>query len=659
MPLALSPACSTSSTPSSAEERLGNNVDGYFPEVLAKDLERSSAVFATHNMTAGPPQGGLVVEDVRPGSSSGWPHRSASLPRHGPAGRPLLPIQERNSVISLMDHHANLTDTTSEFDSMSETHYPRGPAAASFSVHEQSIITTATSLTSSSWMPSPKASPAFLPVRENSWIEPDSDEEDDQEMRDAPHEDNLATLTPRPPTPPESDSSTETTPHAQPPTVSNRQHLHRKSYSVSGSSPTPAPRRRGSGRHPEFKSYRSISNSISTTRKVNGKLASSPTIATQRVRSSSLQSPRTHVQPEPSSQSGEILQPRRFEPNPLPSPKPDYDDEADDEDMSTVGDRPSKRHSPTFIRPSPPPSPLPSVQSWLNGNAQSYSVQCAGDELTKAVPLPPNVVENLRVSVTCFPETMLLTSSLTVETIRQYSKKVRQPGNELLSKLAPDPPETSRKSIWKRVVAYKRQSPTIDLSRSQTPMLDFHPQSNSSNPWTVPKPWAPLKNVFGSASDYICDALWAHILAYNYISALVPRTSLQRKLSHGRCSSSNESPNEEIPKKAASLLGLSVSQDMNSSVDRMAKKLGSQIPWRLNKETMVAEQSPRSATYENSMRDIQTGLMSSIMRLIATAKLMAEDGSAAERSVEVETRGVDALFVRSLCEIVRQAEESS
>ena len=63
-----------------------------------------------------------------------------------------------------------------------------------------------------------------------------------------------------------------------------------------------------------------------------------------------------------------------------------------------------------FIRPPPPASPLPSVESWLNSNAHSYAT-CHSDDVFRAVPLPPNVMETLRISVTCFPETMLLTST--------------------------------------------------------------------------------------------------------------------------------------------------------------------------------------------------------------------------------------------------------
>jgi hypothetical protein len=148
------------------------------------------------------------------------------------------------------------------------------------------------------------------------------------------------------------------------------------------------------------------------------------------------------------------------------------------------------------------------------------------------------------------------------------------------------------------------------------------------------------------------DALWAHVVAYNCVSALVPRTPVNRANSRlSRPPTSHDK--DEIPKKAASLLGLT------SAPDNLTRKLASQLPWGLNKESMVTEQSAKAANYDNTTRDIQAGLMRCIIRLIATARLMSEDMSTEERSVEIEAGSVDVLFTRSLCEIVRIAEENA
>jgi len=332
----------------------------------------------------------------------------------------------------------------------------------------------------------------------------------------------------------------------------------------------------------------------------------------------------------------------------------------EDDDLFSGEDVPRPKRSRTtntvFIRPSPP-SPLPSVQSWLNGSTQPYTAQTPGDDLPKAVPLPPNVVETLRVSIACFPETMLLTDSLTVETIRNYAKKVRQPTSDaLLSNLQPDSPSgIARKSLWKRAMSYKRSAAA---QLHQNPRSSISGGANLKSPSTAtlenhaPKAWTPLKHVFGCCSDYILDALWAHIVAYNCISALVPRLPAgraQNRLSRPPTSHDKE----EIPKKAASLLGLA------ASPDNITRKLASPLPWGRNKETMVTEQSAKAIHYDNTARDIQAGLMRCIMRLVATARLMSEDGSTEDRSVEVETGNVDVLFTRSLCEIVRIAEDNA
>ena len=675
MPLTLSPAgstTSTSSSPSLAEEQIGNRVDGYFPEILAQDLEISNSVFAARNMTAGPPESSLSADDNGQTMHSPWAHRSVSSPYHclsGP-GRPLGPIQERDSVVSFLndDEHPNYDEYSTDPGSISGTDISRGPEAASASFHnrEQSIITAATSLTSSSWMPSPKDSPPCDLARDHSWIDADSDE-DEQEPHDDPAEENLAPLSPRPPTPPDSDNDAETrTPgREQAPSSGRSGKLHRKSYSISGSMPVSPPRRRHSGRRSESANQRSASPSADSIRqscssKTRPRVASPPA---GRPRASSMQNLQSHLIRTTSSRKKPQNQLLRFTSDTRPGTEPARMDNcdlgSDDEDCPTRNRKESTR-SPVYIRPSPPPSPLPSVQSWLNGSAGPYTAQGPGDDLARAIPLPPNVVETLRVSIACFPETMLLTSSLTLETIRNYSKKVRQPSvDPMSSNLVPDPPGSPRRSLWKRVVAYKRSATTNSERRSPySPgsQEGTNLKSLSSASLEPPKAWAPLKNVFGHCSDYICDALWAHIVAYNYISALVPRTvTPQRRPSQGRSSTGNDSHKDEIPKKAASLLGLG--QDRGTGVASVARKLGSQLSWAL-KDGMVAEQSPRSAMYESATRDIQAGLMRCIMRLIATAKLMAEDETTEERVVEVETRGVDVLLTRSLCEIVRMAEES-
>ncbi|VUC20883.1 unnamed protein product [Clonostachys rosea] len=577
MPLALSPASSHSSTPLSGGEMIESHVDGYFPELLAKDLERSAVIIASRNLPLGNAET-KTSEAKGAVSSHGWPSRYPQTPQYQPASRPsrqLGSIQERRSVVSFVDHGAHTDYSTTDDDSFyANEGYISTVGPSSVAYHELTTSTAATSLASNVSVPSLNKTLYYDPTFEHSWIDPDSDSDEPDQMV----ENHIGSLSPRPPTPPVSELGAMSPQH-------------------------------------------------------NGKVA----------RRSSTRSRRSARPPNDSN----------------PSTQPHYDDSDSDEVSNTPRKTPQ---SPVFIRPSPPPSPLPTVQSWLHGNALPYASQCQGEDLAKAIPLPPNIMETLRVSIACFPETMLLTSSLTIETIRNYSRKVRQPSIELVNNLVPDSPvESSRKSLWKRVVTYKRGSSSSPRDRTRSPSpteQSLRSPSSSSLPSPSPKTWLPLKSVFGCCSDYICEALWAHIVAYNYISALIPRAPPQAKSNRHRSSTSNDSLKDEIPRKAASILGIAASQGgAIPNMERPTLKIRTSSSWTLNKERMVAEQSSRAASHENSTREIQTGLMRCIVRLIATAQLMSEDGKADEKIVEMETRGVDMLFTRSLCEIVRMSED--
>ncbi|KAG9252545.1 uncharacterized protein F5Z01DRAFT_676022 [Emericellopsis atlantica] len=665
MPLALSPAGSAESSPSTPGEQIGIMVDDYFPEILAKDLQRSNSTSGYRLSGRELPRTASPASDCGPSSTMSGAHRSVSSPYHGVSGarRCLGPIQERNSVVSFLEQqnhhhqqqHSALDEDSSDEDSFTDFSASKDPVVRALSFREQSIITAATSLASSTWVPSPSTPPCRM-GRGQSWIEADS--EDEGVPVDETNEDQMPGLSPRPPSPPASNSSVGSA--AEMPDVARRappRRGHRKSYSIGGLA---APRRRPSARRPD-ESQRAGASSPAPDipRHATQTRSKSTSPAIHRQRASSLQTSRHDgfTAPAPHSRHKDTIAASPSDSHFLhrPTHAEEDDDLFSDEDVPRP--KRSRTTNTVFIRPSPPPSPLPSVQSWLNGSTQPYTAPTPGDDLPKAVPLPPNVVETLRVSIACFPETMLLTDSLTVETIRNYAKKVRQPTSDaLLSNLQPDSPNGApRKSLWKRAMSYKRSAAA---QLHQNPRSSNSGATNLKSPSTAtlenhaPKTWTPLKHVFGCCSDYILDALWAHVVAYNCISALVPRLPAGR--AHNRLSRPPTSHDkEEIPKKAASLLGLA------ASPDNFTRKFTSQLPWGLNKETMVTEQSAKSINYDNTTRDIQAGLMRCIMRLIATARLMSENGSTEDRSVEVETGNVDVLFTRSLCEIVRIAEDNA
>ncbi|CAK7228302.1 hypothetical protein SBRCBS47491_006861 [Sporothrix bragantina] len=225
------------------------------------------------------------------------------------------------------------------------------------------------------------------------------------------------------------------------------------------------------------------------------------------------------------------------------------------------------------------------------------------------IPLPREVVDTLRVSVSCFPETMLSLSSFSIQTIRSYSRKVRRCSQadaddtyRLLMDASPPtlPPSPtnathhipqspasptamsfdlgtgvsrsvtaasstshSSRRFWKLPKKLAGSSHSGNDNRSAGPALNMFTgfrsstsstgSSNHSNGYplspTTMGSSAPrmssvsrrgsarpdnteddqskangmcFKRIFPTGSDYLCDALYAHILAFNYISLLCP-----------------------------------------------------------------------------------------------------------------------------------------
>ncbi|KJZ75853.1 hypothetical protein HIM_04677 [Hirsutella minnesotensis 3608] len=671
MPLALSPSCSSLWSSSSAEEPVGERVDDYFPELLARDLELSTRVFTSKRMTAGMPISTLSLDDRgRQRSCRMMP----SLPYLAASARvkSLGPIEERSSRVSFLNPQGLpvLDDTSSDLDSRSTAQASEDTLPPSIRPRE-SYMTMATSLASTSWKPSMKSPARRGGARESSWIDGDSDGEGHDDDDEGLRRSNLESPTPRPPTPPESDRESGV-PGSK---IDVRGHwgyneapLHRKSHSVSGSSPATS-RRKLSAASLDVPLRPASTAGVrgnEARESIYGRL---PSVLTK---PNGFTNRQEEFRPRHARKltGGSLMANRRsLHINVVTEPSPVSEDYSDLEEELMTPPRlqhpyhPLSSH-PVEIAPPPPRPPLRNVQSWLNGSLQPMPRSLQNEDLTKVVPLPPDAMETLRVSIACFPETMLLSSSLTIETIRTYSRKVRQPSIELFRNLpirspSPESPtQANKKSLWRKVVPYKKgweaPEPKQRLHHSGHNSID----STTSCPPSPPKPWESLKHVFGCYSDYICDALYAHILAYNYIAALASRNSQpHQKVQRGASIATRDSQQsqEEIPKKAASLLGLAGAGDAAaSSFSRLTRRLGTPLgSW--TKEEMITSQPSASANHEN----MQQGLLKCIYRLVATAKLIAETGSGDETTIKEEVEEMDMLFVRSLCEIVRMAEEAS
>ncbi|KAG6034925.1 hypothetical protein E4U41_006302 [Claviceps citrina] len=671
MPLALLPSSSSSWTSRqsvTSDNGAVDRLDECLPELLARDLEMSADVFASKDMTAASPNTGFLSDERSQARASSMPMYSPYLAASARV-QVLGAIQERDSMISFIkqdddpamnEHHSDSASMISQ-DSSEEAEPP------SFR-HRGSVVTTATSV--GSMRGKAKISPPPERTCGCSWFDVYLDrEERDDETRD---ELNAGPLSPRPPTPPghdiraavssfgaqpshvlrrksRSDNGDVTIPTSpRQPIRSSLNMIHHRSSSVPSSQPQPSMSCGGSSLSPPF-GNRPCRDSKKLGRTqplcVNTVATSFPTA-------------------RPLNLAGEPHQLRDL------SPMSDEVVESDDETMcSPLQKRPSKENS-VSVGPPSPSQPMRTVQSWLNSTLQPYSWVSQSEDNARVVPLPPDALENLRVSVACFPETLLLTSSLTVETIRSYGKKVRQlslGSSQSTMTGITSVPEPPRRPLWRKVIPHRRGSQPPEAVTFSRPCSSRHDHGSAptSSAYTDPsKPWIPLRNVFGSCSDYICDALYAHIVAYNYVSALVVR-SPSRPSGPGRFSTANTRdphPRDDIPKKAASLLGLSSGgDDRAASMARLPqRRLGSSLGDWSHREGMVTQRDTTAATAQDgALRAIQTGLLRCISRLVSTAKLMAENGAGEERMVDMETEEADMLFMRSLCEIVRVAEEAS
>lgn len=330
--------------------------------------------------------------------------------------------------------------------------------------------------------------------------------------------------------------------------------------------------------------------------------------------------------------------------------------------------------TPTLFTQLPPPPGLGPEQSVRPG-----------------LPLPPHVLENLRVSVKGFPDTMLLTSSLSIETIRTYAKKLRRPENSLdLSPLSPVGTVGSTSSRWKRSMGRTASRTTLNPLPPVDPN-DLNLTRTSSTTRSSPS-WSCIKRVFPSGSDYRCEALYAHLLAYNYLATIcghdvVPLTlpvpsPVRRGTApvHVRCASlsaemlARTEPDffPVVPKKAAHLLGIGAGSDAPRNMVRTASlksvggvrsllKRGRRGRDEVDIETLAGKPGGKPGN-EVALREIMTGLVKCIAALVRLLKNAASVESGAGDEIGEEEEGddvaqLDMHMFRALCELVRAEEE--
>ncbi|KAK4447491.1 hypothetical protein QBC34DRAFT_303204 [Podospora aff. communis PSN243] len=309
---------------------------------------------------------------------------------------------------------------------------------------------------------------------------------------------------------------------------------------------------------------------------------------------------------------------------------------------------------------------MATIGSWAESNAEVFAPRAANNSSVismPGIPLPPEVVETLRISIACFPETMLLSSSLSIETIRAYSKKLkhrstpthqRRLSEDNHSVFSFSSANTKQASRWAfpKLIQTRRSRQNSSAAAS---LAGISEQLSAASREPMTPNWTPIKNIFSTGSDYLCDALYAHLVAYNYINVLcpLPITTVPRSPFQAPEDDRDDKAGGRIPKKAASILGLQASTQAHSSANPLLRRINSR---------RTGGSSGGGGNESTTLRDVQAGLGRCIAFLVATLKQTGIDSRPLDGVLRLaqatEAEGMDPLLIRSLCEVVRCSEES-
>ncbi|OAA42334.1 hypothetical protein BBO_04997 [Beauveria brongniartii RCEF 3172] len=725
MPLTLSASASSYTSSIFPQDSLEQRIDDYLPELLARDLELGSDIFAAKSMTAGTPSHSVTAEYMARAKAAGrLTNRPEMAGEYQPASsrvQVLQSIEERDSIATFLERQGrqqyldNEYPDISDVESFSSEDNSSSMPPPSFRYHRNmSIVTEATSLTDSVWKPSPQPSPRPLEPCRRNWIHGDSDEDSEIDQDSIFGQEIQENPSPRASTPLiVVDNESPLLDCEESAAAARRRFLHRKSHSLTEVPTSEALIRAARLRHATAHHLLSTKQANRTnmitqefqrdtwpghfTAEQPGRVSpvphSTPRVAQQKHRPRRSRSIEEGLgkRPRTAAAAAAVACPPapRLESPPM-SASYASETESEEDDVYSAKQQTFQRGlEADYSRTTPPESPRRNFVT-LAHSAAPYVLNFGGDELARVVPLPPDVIETLRVSVACFPETILLSSSLTIDTIRSYSKKMRHPGTDF-SRLSSSPEEAAaKKSLWRRVNPLKRAASSKNLRHNA-----LH-SANESRAGSIggggadaQKAWSAIQNVFGTCSEYICDALFAHIMAYNYVSALLARSaaatcstsassSLVGRHASGRRGGRRaggpswpaDQKQDDIPNKAASLLGLSSPGiepagagarhnrlvPRTSNMTMTASSSSPSRPW--SRDELLPCQLVPSAVHEAPVRTVHEGLYKCIVRLIATARLMSASGRTEEPIADADATDADLLFLRSLCEIVRLVEET-
>ncbi|KAI1114730.1 hypothetical protein F5Y14DRAFT_441060 [Nemania sp. NC0429] len=170
------------------------------------------------------------------------------------------------------------------------------------------------------------------------------------------------------------------------------------------------------------------------------------------------------------------------------------------------------------------------VDEWL----ESDMAHLARGEQSLPRPLLPAVQERVGFYVANFPEPLLLCGNLLVEDIRNLSQGVRYNTEGGHPRTTPDhnhhhhyhqaatagnqPLSHTKPPKWK----WLYPSTTTTTSTAEHEHLD--PSYASLLAGSRQQPWVVMRKVFPRGSDGLCEALYAYLLVYNYVTALCLRS---------------------------------------------------------------------------------------------------------------------------------------
>lgn len=336
---------------------------------------------------------------------------------------------------------------------------------------------------------------------------------------------------------------------------------------------------------------------------------------------------------------------------------------------------------------------LPDTQASLSRGARSDSRPASASTAAKApavsMRLHPDVFYRLEASVNGFPDTMLSTRALPIDIIRSLlpTRLAYRDSPSPLAVALEQPDLDASPSKWKKVSNLrKRDGPPPPPAPPSPPLVQGARQPTAAA--TI------MQRVFPRGDALHCDSLYAHLVAYIYISSLCgpdaffaattpsfatapPATPTARKKTRNNNLMHRLGGGEEattIPRKASMLLGMGHSNETAAVESSGVAGGGAQKQLSSKMRSLFAGKGRRSKAgrsggegeggggrmvsaaakkggagasagagrsrrpvTERDVRDVQAGLLRCVRNLIA--KLRTADGSSSQAEEEATATG--------------------